>query len=246
MFTPERRDAVQSWLLRTAEADEAIVGAAFTGSHGSGTPDRWSDTDLVLAVRGDLARAVSRWTSRLYDDWDVRHHWDLVSQPGLIRVFLLPDWLEVDLTFAPESHFAPRGPQWSLVFGAAGPRDDFPAPDPNVLAGHVWHHALHTWICLRRQRFWQAEHWISALRDRTITLACMRLGLPGAYAKGAHLLPADLAHSLEATLVRTLDEPELRRAFTAALIVVTGELQRCDPELATRLGPMLSHLIDAR
>ena len=76
-----------------------------------------SDTDLVLAVRGDLTDVVSRSTHRLYDEWNVQHHWDLAAAPSLIRVFLLPEWLEIDLTFAPEEHFGPRGPQWHTIFG---------------------------------------------------------------------------------------------------------------------------------
>ena len=39
---------------RYQEADGAITGAAFTGSLATGDDDRWSDTDLVLAVRGEL------------------------------------------------------------------------------------------------------------------------------------------------------------------------------------------------
>jgi hypothetical protein len=40
--------------------------------------------------------------------------------------------------------------------------------------------ALHARICIERGRWWQAEHWISAMRDHVITLACLRLGYPGA------------------------------------------------------------------
>ena len=54
MFTAEDRDSVQPRLLARAEADGAITGAAFTGSLATGDGDRWSDTDLVLAVRGEL------------------------------------------------------------------------------------------------------------------------------------------------------------------------------------------------
>ena len=53
MFTAEERDRIREQLLARAEADSAIVGAAFTGSLATGDDDRWSDTDLVLAVRGD-------------------------------------------------------------------------------------------------------------------------------------------------------------------------------------------------
>jgi hypothetical protein len=54
MFTAEERDRVRERLLARAEADGAIAGAAFTGSQATGDGDRWSDTDLVLAVRGEL------------------------------------------------------------------------------------------------------------------------------------------------------------------------------------------------
>jgi hypothetical protein len=242
MFTTEQRQAVQTWLLRAARADESVVGAAFTGSHATAAADRWSDTDLVLAVRGDPAGTIERWTRRLYDEWDAQHHWDLASGPSLIRVFLLPGWLEIDLTFAPEEHFGPRGPQWRSIFGTAREAEPFPAPDRNAFAGHVWHHAWHAWICLQRHRYWQAEHWITALRGCAITLACVRLGLPSGYAKGAHLLPDEFTGTLEATLVRAVTEPELRRALGATVAVAAAELDRLDAGLAARLGPMLSSL----
>ena len=62
MFTAEERDRVRARLLACAEADGAIAGAAFTGSQATGDGDRWSDTDLVLAVRGELAPVLDRWT----------------------------------------------------------------------------------------------------------------------------------------------------------------------------------------
>ncbi|WP_406465840.1 hypothetical protein OH768_30610 [Streptomyces sp. NBC_01622] len=44
----------------------------------------------------------------------------------------------------------------------------------------------------QRDRTWQAAHWINALRDQLIALACLRLDLPTAYSKGAHLLPDEV------------------------------------------------------
>jgi hypothetical protein len=160
-------------------------------------------------------------------------------------VFLLPGWLEIDMTFAPEAAFGPRGPQWLTVFGQARPLEPFAAPDRDALIGLVWHHALHARVCIERSRWWQAEHWISAMRDHSITLACLRLDYPSAYAKGAHLLPDDLTAALETTLVRSLAESELHRALRATINVVTDELERSDPGLATRLRPMLAELADA-
>jgi hypothetical protein len=242
MFAPEERDRVRDQLLARASSDNGIAGAAFTGSLATGEGDRWSDTDLVLAVPGDLEPVLNRWTRWLYDELGAVHHWDLSAGRRVIRVFLLPGWIELDLTFAPAAEFGPRGPQWRTLFGTAQPLEPAAGPDPRYLAGLVWHHALHARICIERGRWWQAEHWITAIRDQAITLACVRLELPTAYAKGAHLLPVELTAPLETTLVRSLTETELGRALTAAIKVATDELTKSDPPLATRLRPMLAEL----
>jgi hypothetical protein len=228
VFTAEERDRVREQLLTRAEADSAITGAAFTGSHATGGGDRWSDTDLVLAVRGELSPVLNQWTQWLRDQLGALHHWDLPAGARIIRVFLLPGWIEIDLTFAPEDEFGPRGPQWRTVFGHPQPLAPFPAPDPQHLAGLIWHHALHAFICTERGRWWQAEHWISALRDHAITLACLRLGHPAAYAKGAHLLPGDLTAPLETTLVRsrTRHRGGLVRVLMAVVAIHDDGLQR--------------------
>jgi hypothetical protein len=242
MFSVEERDLVRERLLGLAEADPAVVGAAITGSQATGDGDRWSDIDLAFAIDGALGTAMRRWTQRLYEEFAAVHHWDLPSGSAIYRVFLLPGCLEADIAFVPAADFGARGPSWRTVFGQ--PRHPRPVPPPSHehLAGLAWHHALHARISIQRHRWWQAEHWISALRNQVIALACLRLGHPTSYAKGAHLLPAELTESLEAALVTNLEEAGLRRALVAATAALNAELQRTDPALATRLHPTLSEL----
>jgi hypothetical protein len=240
MLVVEERDRVQERLLALAESDPAIVGAAITGSLATGEGDRWSDLDLAFAIDGDLDPALERWTRHLCDDFAALHHWDLPSVTSIYRVFLLPEWLEVDIAFTPAADFRPRGPKWRTVFGTAGQPAPAPPPSHDTLAGMAWHHALHARVSIERRRWWQAEYWIGAVRDQMIALACLRLGHPAHYAKGAHLLPEELTAPLAATLVRSLDEAELRRALDAATTALAAELERTDPALASRLRPMLA------
>jgi hypothetical protein len=229
MFAVEERDRVRQRLLALAESDPAVVGAAITGSLATGAGDRWSDLDLV---DGDLDTALERWTRRLYDDFAASHHWDLPSGTSIYRVFLLPDWLEVDIAFTPAEDFGPRGPSWRTVFGDTTRTTHTPPPGHDTLAGMAWHHALHARVSIERRRWWQAEYWISAVRDQTIALACLRLGYPVHYAKGAHLLPEEVTAPLTATLARSLDEHELRRALHAATTALAAELESTDPALS--------------
>ena len=242
MFAVAERDLVRQRLLHLAEQDSAIVAAAATGSHATDDEDRWSDIDLAFAVNDPLDVAMHRWTQQIYQDFAAVHHWDLPSGSTIYRIFLLPHCLEVDIAFSPAAEFGPRGPSWRLIFGKSTPSPAATPTSHDDMAGLAWHHALHARISIERGRYWQAEHWIGAMRTQTIALACHRLGYPTSYAKGAHLLPVELTSPLETTLVRYPDETELRRALSAAATVLTAELARTDPSLADRLHPILTEL----
>jgi hypothetical protein len=126
------------------------------------------------------------------------------------------------------------------VFGDPAPRQPR-VTDADHLIGLAWHHVLHARIYIERGAPWQAEYWISAVRDETLALACLRLGLPAAYAKGSDTLPTDVTEPVLDALVRSLDEDELSRALRAATRALIGELRLTDAAVAARLSqPLLA------
>ena len=244
MFTPERRDDVRQSLLDLAREDADVAAAAITGSYAAGASDEWSDVDLAFGIDGDVAETLDRWTHRLYAEFDVIHHWDLPWGTTTYRVFLLPELLQVDIAFTPESDFGPRGPNWRTVFGTTAETEAGPPPSPDSLAGIAWTMCLHARRSIARGKPWQAEHMISGVRDHVLELACLRLGHPTRYARGADLLPAEVTRPLEATLVRSLEETELRRTLAAVSRALAEELARSDPSLAARLEPTLAQIAE--
>jgi predicted nucleotidyltransferase len=70
VFTSDQRDALRRQLLRLAEKDPRITGAAVTGSAADGREDRWSDIDLYFGVADDVAleAVVVDWTDYLYGE----------------------------------------------------------------------------------------------------------------------------------------------------------------------------------
>jgi hypothetical protein len=242
MFTVEERDRVRGRLLELAKADPGIAAAAITGSYVVGGEDEWSDIDLAFGIDDELPEAIERWTGLLSRDFSALHHWDLPRGSTVYRVFLLPGCLEVDIAFTPTADFGPLGPNWRTVFGETVQLAPGAPPRRDDLVGLAWHHVLHARTCIERSKPWQAEYWISGLRDQVLALACLRLGHTTWYAKGADLLPPELTASLKPTLVRSLDEAELRRALLAATVALTAELERTDAALVDRLRPLFSEL----
>jgi hypothetical protein len=83
---------------------------------------------------------------------------------------------------------------------------------------------------------------LSAARDQVLALACVRHGVPAAYARGADGLPAEETGPLEDALVGSLDTGELQRGLRAVLERLGDETERADPGLAERLAGALTEL----
>jgi hypothetical protein len=246
VFTGHQRDAVRKRLLELAETDARITGAAVTGSAADGRDDRWSDVDLFFGVADHVALAavVSDWSGYLYGELGALHHFELTAAAAVYRAFLLPSCLEVDLGFTPAGRFGPIGPHFRTVFGEAAQPPPATPSDPGHLIGLAWHHVLHARSCIERHKPWQAEYWISGIRDQTLALACLRFGKPADYAKGADALQSAVTGELEAALVRSLELEELQRALRAAAARLIPELYATDPDQAHRLEGPIRELAD--
>jgi hypothetical protein len=227
MFTVEQRDALREHVLRLADADERVVAGAAVGSLAVGGGDRFSDLDLTFGVADDAAVAdvLEDWTLRLAGELDAVHLTDLERGPTIYRVFLLPDALQFDLSLTPAARFRPAGPRFRLLFGetAAG-EPAFPAPPAaRDLFGWGVIYALHARACIERGRVWQAEHYVGAVRDHALSLACLRHGLPAVQARGYDDLPAETLARFGAAHVGAVEAEALQAALAAAVLALVRE-----------------------
>jgi hypothetical protein len=237
MFTIEQRDALRERVLGFAGEDERVVAGALVGSLVDGG-DRFSDVDLTFGIADhvQVADVLDDWTHMLSDELHAVRLADLDRGSTTYRVFLLPDLLQLDLSMTPAAQFRPAGPRFRLLFGeTAAAEIDAPTapvvgdlflPTPSVerdIFGWGVIYALHARVCIERGRIWQAEHYVGAVRDHALSLACLREGLPALQARGYDDLPAEtLARSGDAH-VGALEPGPLRRALAASVLALLRE-----------------------
>jgi hypothetical protein len=107
MFSRDEREQMRAALVRAAQADSNVTGAAHLGSAAADRLDDWSDIDLALCVSHDAAvdGVIAAWTARMYRDHEAIAHCDVRRGETLYRVFLLRNTLQVDLSFWPADRF---------------------------------------------------------------------------------------------------------------------------------------------
>jgi hypothetical protein len=245
VFTVEQRDALRERMLRLADEDDRAVAGAAVGSLALGGGDRHSDLDLTFAVADGVpvADVLDDWTRTLVDELDAVHLVDLERGPTTYRVFLLPNLLQFDLSLTPAAQFRPAGPRFRLLFGQTTGDAAVPAPPAaEDLFGWGVVYALHSRACIERGRVWQAEHYVGAVRDHALSLACLREGLPAVQARGYDDLSSESRSRFEDTHVASVEPDALRRALAASVRELMREGSEARLPHADTVAPRLAEL----
>jgi hypothetical protein len=219
------------------------VAGAVVGSLALSEGDRWSDLDLTFAVADDASvdEVLEDWSRSFTAEFEAAHLFDLSAGPSIYRVFLLPGCLQFDLSFTPASKFGATGPKFKLLFGNSVEKPFPKTQSAEELFGYAVHHALRARFCIERGRYWQAEYWISGVRDYALGLACRRLGLPTANGRGFDDLPVEVHAVFSRTLVTALERDELLRALGAVIEGLLSERHEVET-LAAKVEPQLREL----
>jgi hypothetical protein len=235
VFTVEQRDALRARIVTLAEEDTRVVAGAAVGSLAVDDGDRFSDVDLTFGVAEhvQVADVLEDWTRTLIDELDAVQLAELERGPSTYRVFLLPDALQLDLSMTPAARFRPAGPRFLLLFGetARGEPESGTAGGlflltpavPRDIFGWGVICALHARACVERGRIWQAEHYVGAVRDHALSLACLREGMPAVQARGYDDLSAETLARFEDAHVGAVDPAALRTALTGSVRALMRE-----------------------
>jgi hypothetical protein len=227
VFTVEQRDALRDHVLQLAEEDHRVVAGAAVGSLALDGGDQFSDLDLTFGIADHtpITEVLDDWTHTLVGDRDAVHLADLQRGPTIYRVFLVPDALQFDLSMTPAAEFRPAGPRFRLLFGdtAAGDYEGSTPPVAHDLFGWGVIYALHARACIERRRVWQAEHYVGAVRDHALSLACLREGLPAVQARGYDDLSPETLARFQDAHITALEPGPLRAALAASVVALMRE-----------------------
>jgi hypothetical protein len=107
-------------------------------------------------------------------------------------------------------------------------------------------YALHARACIERGRVWQAEHYVGAVRDHALSLACLREGRRAVQARGYDDLSAETLARFEDTHVGALEPDALRTALVASVRALVHEGFGAGLPHADAVAQRLADVADAR
>ncbi|MDR6972790.1 hypothetical protein [Leifsonia shinshuensis] len=208
-------------------ADDRVTAIALSGSLAHGTPDDFSDVDLVLAIRDDAHAAVMSDRLELIASWTdvvVGFTGEHVGEPRLIVSLVAPPVLHVDFTFLPETEFATVLHRLRLLHGlGVTPAADSASPelssgfDPQWAEDRFWVWVHYGATKLARGELFETLDTVAALRKLVLgPLASRRAGAEPRGVRRLESIAPDDAVALQST-VSGYDQREAADALLAAV-----------------------------
>lgn len=247
LYTPEERQQALENLLHALKGDGRIAGVLVVGSGAAGFKDAYSDIDLsvVIASEEDVEPVFREWDDKIQALFPVVARFETRYGPhSFLYGFLLDNFLELDVGFVCLDNLVAKRPYWQIAFDRSGQiqsiveASQIAEPLPGKTERHqrylnsIWHYIMHSAICVQRGQNWRAIYYLGMVRQRTIELAGMRLGLETKNYRQVDQFPAAILLPLQQSLPSDLSKGAIMHALQTATHCFFDEVTSWEGELA--------------
>lgn len=213
MTTPNNAELQQRFVINVLpriQQDPRLAGVAIAGSMARGTPDEYSDVDLIVVVQDSAFDSVMIERFTLIEAWAkvvIGFTGEHVGEPRLVITLVGPPLLHVDFKFVSASSFAERDDEPVILWdrdGSLAHRSHNPAPEPLDLQWiedrfWVWVHYGAT--KLGRGELFEVINFLNYLREAVLApLITNRIGAPARGVRHLEALAPDEATALRTTV----------------------------------------------
>ena len=245
-YSPATRKATLDRLLAALRNDKRLAGLLIVGSGAEGFEDDHSDIDLcaVTTLADDVRPAFQEWGIKIHEMLPMFHSLESPRAPNVyLWVFLLENFLEIDLCFLCLDDLRATRNRWKTVFDRSGkiesimqsswesrPRPDLEEAYRSRLSS-IWHCIKHATIAVQRQQPWRAIFELELIRNQTIELRGVRDELETKRFRHVDRMSKDFLIEIERTLVLSLNEVDIMNALKAATTCFFREARQYDKML---------------
>ena len=245
-YSPATREAILNHLLTALRSDKRLAGLLVVGSGAEDFEDDHSDIDLcaVTTVADDVKPAFQEWGVNIREMLPMFHSLESPRAPNVyLWVFLLENFLEIDVCFLCLDDLRATRKRWKTVFDRSGKVETImrsswenrPKPDLEEAyhsrISSIWHCIKHATIAVQRKQPWRAIFELELIRNRAIELRGLREELETKRFRHVDQMSEDFLIGLEQTLVLSLRDVDIMNALKAATACFFREARQYDEML---------------
>lgn len=224
---PETHKQLLNKIVQKLQQDSRIAGIGASGSYATDTLDKYSDLDLVIAIKPEHFEAVMDERFTIVDSIEGKvaaFTGEHVGEPRLVIALYAPDAVHVDFKFVSLSDAAIRVDETKVLWEQGTLLSDifktteakYPQPDPQWIEDRFWIWVHYAATKIARGEYFEALEFLSFIR--TVVLSPLAL-------KQAHLTPSGV-RKIETRLPEFSKKLE-RTVVKPAKVELTFAVKQC-------------------
>lgn len=250
-YSPATREAILDRLLTALQSDKRITGVVVVGSGAEGFEDIYSDIDVcaVTAFADDVKPAFQEWGVKIQEMLPMFNSIEVPRSPNVyLWVFLLENFLEIDLCFLCLDDLRATRKRWKTVLDRSGEIEGIlqsswvNRPKPDLEEAYrsrlntILHYISHAAVAIHRNQPWRALYEIEQIRNQTIELHGLRVDLETKRFRHVDQMSEDFLACLEDTLVLSFRTVDMMNALKAATACFFREVRHFDEVLGLKFS----------
>lgn len=211
---PETHKLLLDKILQKLQQDSRIVGIGASGSYATDSLDKYSDLDLVVAIKPEHFEAVMDERFAIVDGIEGKvaaFTGEHVGEPRLVIALYAPDALHVDFKFVSLPDAAIRVDDTKVLWEQGSLLTDtfkateskYPQPDPQWIEDRFWIWTHYASTKIARGEYFEALEFLSFIR--TVVLSPLALKQAGLTPSGVRKIETRLpkfSKKLELTVAK--------------------------------------------
>lgn len=250
LYSPKEREEILNKIIEITKQDNSIVGTIIVGSGAEGFRDEYSDIDLCVVIKNDadILKVYRDFAHKVNNQLEVFKYVEvLIENKRYLHLFLLDNFLELDISFVYLKNLAALRNRWKVSFDNSGKIEEIMQRTWNerknwngkkdkvdikeVYINHmedIWYNIIHGVISVKRKDFWRALYELEYIRNITIELHGLREGLETKRFRYVDKMSHTFREDIEKTLVSSMDSTSLLLSINNAATCFFKEAQYFD------------------
>ena len=241
IFSIEDRKSTLDYILSTAKDCPKIVSLVQVGSGAEGFHDEKSDLDFVIAYDNNesMTEVMDYMHNKISENYNLIFYTQ--SEEKHLQVYVLDNFLEIDIGFGCYEHAAALKPAFKVLFDNSGTVEDKmiqsrttmderiygskQKKDLETARNYAWTHLMHAAVAIKRNNYFRTVGELEFVRKIYIDLLGDRYKLESAVNREIDNLPESERAAVRSTYAAGESPSELWTALLNLTALVYKEME---------------------
>lgn len=244
LFSSQERENIKNIIIEELKKIDNVISIILVGSGSVGFTDDLSDLDFSIVINNvcDISAIMKQVKDLICSRWEFLDVLEMQNR-GL-QVFIINNYLEVDIGYVPFENVSAVRDKWLVVYDKTdkiesimkqtweinknnhGKKEKVDVEQVYASANKsIWHYLMHAIVAIKREKYWRAVGEMDLARNMLIELLGLKYSLETKRFRNVDMFPDEIKIILQKTVPTEFRLVAFTDSISTLIDVVYDELE---------------------